>query len=118
MTEVKENKNTCTAGERGFLFFLNVVAVLYFTFIYQTIWNWFIADYLFVVSYWEMFLGAFILRVILLPSRKYNNIKITEEENKKLSFSTRLENILFIVIGNTLVFAVLFIINLILAYYG
>lgn len=118
MTEVEEVKNACTVGERGFLFFLNVAAVLYFTFIYQTVWNWFIADYLFAVSYWEMFLGAFILRTILLPSRKYSDIKITEEKNKRLSFSTRLENGMFTVLGNTLFFAVLFIVNLILAYYG
>lgn len=118
MTEVKEVKNACTVGERGFLLSLNVAATLYFTFIYQTIWNWFVADYLFTISYWEMFLGSSILRVILLPHRKYSDIKVAEEKKKRLSFSTRIENGIFNIFAVTFSFAIFFIINLILAYYG
>lgn len=118
MSEVKEIKNACTAGERLSLTLLNVAMVLYFILVSQTVWNWFVADLAFPLTYWQMFLGYMIARFIVVPTKRYSSIKEAEEKVKKLSFSTRIEDCLFNLLGITFMFAVFFIINLIIAYYN
>lgn len=107
-----------TQGQRFFMAVLNIVALFYFVLLFQVVWNWFVADILVALTYWQMFLGVFVARYIVLLNPRYSKIKINDEEYLKASLSTRVEDFLMNIFMNTFGFLIFFIINLILAYYG
>lgn len=107
-----------TTGEKAFIFFLRFAMLLYFIFIYQTVWNWFIADFLFPLTYLQMFIGVVLARFIFLPSKKQSKMKKLTEEEKNESFAVKLDDTVYAIASTTMAFGILFVARLIISYYG
>lgn len=111
-------KNKESLEEKLTLRLLSIGAILYSTFVYQKVWNWFIASYLFSISYWEMMLGVMIIRFIVIPKRSYSEIRELTEKADSLSFVEKLENRIFSLFLFTLALGLFFSIKLLFTYFS
>lgn len=111
-------KNKDTFGESTVLLLMTFGSAFYSTFIYQKVWNWFVASYLFSIGYWEMMLGTMIISFIATPRRSYSEIKETNEKIDKLSFIEKLENRMFGLLLVTLKFGLFFLVKLLATYFS
>lgn len=106
--------NTLSFSEGLSMFIIQVTAMFYFTLLYKITWGWFLADRLFEVGYWELFLGLIVVRFILLPMPSGTLLQRFEKEFGKLDFSTRMKNIFSTVAFNSFFFGILYVIYLII----
>lgn len=111
-------KNKTTSGESLVLSALTLGTVFYSTFIYQKVWNWFIASYLFQIGYWEMMLGAAVIGFIAVPRKRYSEVKKFNEKIDKLSFTEKLEDRVSDLILTTMLFGIFFLIKLLITYFS
>lgn len=111
-------KDKLSTGEKFTLSLLTVATIFYATFVYQKVWNWFMASYFFTVGYCEMMLGMMIAKFIFSPKRSYNEIKEFNEKVDKLPFSEKFENKMFNLFMITLGFGLFFLIKLLIVYFS
>lgn len=111
-------KKKGSVGENLILSSMTIATVFYATFVYQKVWNWFIASYFFSIGYWEMMLGAMITRFIFSSKRSYSEIKEFNEKIDNLSFNDKFENKMFNLFMFTLGFGLFFLIKLLITYFS
>lgn len=91
---------------------------LYFTLLYVTVWNWFLSDKLFVVGYWEMFLGVIIIRYIFgTHIGNFTNMRLDKAIGEEKA-SGKLVNLFIVATYRTIFFGVLYVVHLMISYYS
>lgn len=116
---MKENKQTQSNPIEGFaMTVLGFIGLMYLTLLYKAVWNWFLADKLFEVGYWELLLGVLVVRFIILGTG-ITRLKVRlDEKLGKPKFQERFVSWVGALAGETATFIILFIINLVVSYYS
>ena len=118
MSNNTEYKSDITNLQSVGLFLVSIPFILYNTFLYTTVWNWFLSEKLFAISYWDMLLVGVVLRFILGSNNTGFNI---ERINKKVGFPNlfdKYSNIFASAVVRTIGFGILFFLHLIISYYS
>jgi len=118
----KENKDNDEKAVNSLksigLFTIGIASSLYLTLLYKITWNWFLADKLFEVGYWELFLGLVIFRYMILDgSTTALNSRMNEKFGRR-SYSVRVGNLIGRTTVNTTIFGILYVIHLMISYYS
>lgn len=100
------------------LLIIGFLSMMYFTLLGKALWDWFLVDRFFELTYWELFLGVVVVRFILLGSRLGSIETRMDNQVGKLQFLEQTMRTVGNAIGGTMIFGILFIINLIISYYS
>src|SRR5690606_16310538 len=116
MTEVKQTK---TKPAESFMLWIMSIGTLFYTaFLGKIVWGWFLAEKLFTVGYWELFLGIIAVRFIFGINKGSDADLRMNEKFGVDNIEKRLGRGFGYLLGYTTVFGILFIVKLIISYYS